>query len=230
MSPARRIMEEITVRMRPGEWPPGTRLPVETELAAQNGCARGPANKAMTALAEAGLVERRRKGGSFVARPPVHSAVLDIPDIAQLITARGEIYAFVLLSRRLRLSADGPETALKSSDPVLALEGVHRAGDAPFAYETRILNLAAAPDAEKVDFSHTAPGSWLLTHIPWTEARHRITSVGADRTAARRLEIRIGTPCLQLERWTWRAGVGVTYARQTYPGDRYDLVADFAPH
>ncbi|MGC1302767.1 MAG: UTRA domain-containing protein [Caulobacteraceae bacterium] len=228
-APARRIAADIAARIRSGEWPPGYRIPVEVELAAQYGCARGTANKAIVSLAQAGLVERRRRGGSFVARPHVQTAMLEIPDIAQVIAARGEAYAFTLLSRTLRPAFAGAEAELDAASPILALEGLHHAGGGPFAYEARILNLQAAPAAKDEDFTVQAPGSWLLSHIPWTQARHRITATGADRQTAKRLDIRAGDACLQVERWTWRLNIGVTYVRQVFPGDRYDLVAQFAP-
>lgn len=229
MSPARRIVDEITAKIRSGEWRPGYRVPTEVELVIQFSCARATANKAMVALVQAGLIERRRKGGSFVARPHVQTAVLEIPDIAQMVAARGEPYAFNLLSRAVRRALIGPESELETNDPVLALEGVHFASGTPFVYETRILSLQAAPAAAGEDFSAQAPGSWLLANIPWTDARHRISAIGADRTAAKHLDIHTGHPCLQVERWTWRQSEGVTYARQVYPGDRYDLVAQFTP-
>ncbi len=227
--PARRIEAEILGRIRSGEWPPGQRIPVEIELAAQYGCARATANKALVSLALAGLIERRRRGGSFVARPHVQTAVLEIPDIAQVIAARGEAYAYAQIARIKRAAGDGAEGELGAAGPVLALQGLHSAARVPFALETRIIDLAAAPEAEGQDFTTQAPGSWLLGHIPWTQARHRITAVAADRPTARRLDMAAGAACLQVERWTWRLQQGVTYVRQVFPGDRYDLVAQFTP-
>ena len=229
MSTARRIADELSAKIRSGAWPPGHRVPFETELASTYGCARATANKAMVSLVQAGLIERRRKSGSFVARPHVQTAVLEIPDIAQIIAGRGETYAYALVSREIRQTELGAESELKAVGPVLALEGVHFASGAPFAFEARILNLQAAPRAAEEDFSAQAPGSWLLTNIPWTQARHRITAIGVDRTTARHLDLRTGFACLQVERWTWRQAEGVTYVRQVFPGDRYDLAAAFTP-
>jgi GntR family histidine utilization transcriptional repressor len=39
-------------------------------------------NKALSQLAKAGLIERRRRSGSFVRRPRSQAAVLEIHDIA----------------------------------------------------------------------------------------------------------------------------------------------------
>ena len=84
-----RIRGDIEDRIRSGEWPPGHRVPFETELMAQYDCARMTVSKAMAALVEAGLIVRRKRAGSFVARPKVHAPVLNIPDIQSAILARG---------------------------------------------------------------------------------------------------------------------------------------------
>jgi len=227
----RRIRAELDARIRDGSWPPGHRIPTEAALMAEYGCARMTVHKAITALASAGLVTRNKRAGTLVAKPPVVTAALEIPDIAALIAARGEAYEFRLLSRDIRpvRPDDGAEAALAASGEVLALTGTHLAAGEPFGLEGRIINLATAPEARDQDFPIEAPGSWLLRHAPWTDARHRITAVAAEAAQARRLGVARGAACLQIERWTWRAGAGVTFVRQLFPGDRYDLVAEFAP-
>lgn len=222
-----RIRSDIERRIRSGALKPGDRIPFEHELVAEYGCARATVSKALGALSRAGLIERRRKAGSFVAHPHVQSAVLDVPDIGQVIAARGDVYRFALLKRRVRASAPG--NPLGAARALLMLEGVHHAANEPFGHETRLISLATVPEAANVDFAAEAPGSWLLGHVPWSEARHRIAAIGADPRIARLLGVPAGTPCLQLERWTWRMGQGITWVRQTFPGDRYDLVAEFTP-
>ncbi|HEX4741721.1 MAG TPA: histidine utilization repressor [Caulobacteraceae bacterium] len=227
-----RIRSDLEGKIRSGEWPPGARIPTEHELVAQYGCARMTVHKAITALAAGGLIERRKKAGSFVARPHVQTAVIEIPDIAAVIAARGEAYRFDLLQR-----ARGPAATLDEAstvagfdlgDEVLVLDGLHVAAGRPFCREHRLIDLAAAPEAAETDFSTIAPGSWLLGHIPWTQARHRITACSAG-PGAELLQIGRNTACLRVERWTWRASQPVTFVRQLFPGDRYDLVAEFTP-
>ena len=46
---------------------------------------------------------------------------------------------------------------------------------------------------------------------------------------ARELGLASGTPCLEVTRRTEVAGDWVTLVTQTYPGDRHELVAEFAP-
>lgn len=223
MTVEERIRQDIEKRIHSGEWKPGHRIPFEHELVASYGCARATVSKALGALAKAGLIERRRKAGSFVAHPKVHSAVLAVPDLAQMIAARGEEYRWSLAARR-------PTTdAIDFPSPALFVEGTHFAAGEPFALERRWISLSAVPGAETVGFETEAPGTWLLHHIPWTAARHGIRAVEASRAEAAGLLVAPRTACLELWRSTWRDGVPVTRVRQLFRGDRFDLVAEFDP-
>jgi GntR family histidine utilization transcriptional repressor len=226
-----RIRSDIEARIRSGEWEPGHRVPFETELMTQYGCARMTVSKAMAALVEAGLIVRRKRAGSFVARPKVHAPVLNIPDIQAEIVARGEAYAFRLLARLVRAADRGvaEEVALAAGGELLDLEGVHDAGGRPFALERRLVSLKAAPEMEAADFADTPPGAWLLEHVAWTEAESRISAVNADADDARLLALDEGTACLVVDRRTWREGQHVTRVRQVFPAEAYDLVARFGP-
>ncbi len=225
-----RIRADIQERILSGAWPPGHRVPAEHELMAEYGCSRMTVNKALAPLAEAGLIVRRRRAGSFVARPKIHSAVVDIPDIQAEVTARGQAYGYELLSRAARPAepAEARALDLPSGARVLALTCLHRAGGQPFALEERLISLSAAPEAEAVDFSAASPGGWLLGHVPWTEAEHRISAVNAGRSA-RLLGLDPDAACLVLERLTWRGEARITHVRMTFPGEAYDLIARFSP-
>ncbi len=224
-----RIRSDIEAQIRSGAWAPGHRAPTEAELMTQYGCSRMTVNKAMTALVEAGLIVRRKRAGSFVARPRVHAPVLNIPDIQSEIVARGETYAFRLLSRTVR-DADGEDEAeLAAGGKLLELDGVHDAGGRPFALERRLVALKAAPEIATADFAALPPGAWLLEHVAWTEAESRISAINADAEDARLLALDDGAACLVVDRRTWREGQHVTRVRQVFPGEAYDLVARFGP-
>ena len=225
-----RISAELAAKIRSGEWPPGYRIPFEHELTARYGCARATVSKAVEALAAAGLVDRRRRAGSFVAQPHVEAAVVEIADIQAEVEARGQAYGYELLSRRLRAPrTEGDEGRLKAHGPALQLICRHRANGRPFAVEERVINLAAAPSAETADFVTTPPGAWLLAQVAWSEAEHRIAALGANPLLAGLLAVAPGHACLRLTRWTWRGGEGITAMRQTFPGEAYNLVARFTP-
>lgn len=224
-----RIRSDIETRIRSGEWAPGHRAPTEAELMARYDCSRMTVNKAMTALVEAGLIVRRKRAGSFVARPRVHAPVLNIPDIQSEILARGEAYAFRLLTRAVRDAEGEDEVELAAGGKLLALDGVHDAGGRPFALERRLVSLKAASGMEVADFDQHPPGAWLLEHVAWTEAESRISAVNIGSDDARLLSLDEGAACLVVDRRTWREGQHVTRVRQIFPGEAYDLVARFGP-
>ena len=55
------VMEEVRRRIHARDWPPGALIPNEADLAAEFGVARVTVNRALRTLAEAGLLDRRRK-------------------------------------------------------------------------------------------------------------------------------------------------------------------------
>ena len=82
----KQIRLDIERQILTGEWPPGHRIPFEHELMVRYGCSRMTVNKALSELAQADLIERRRRAGTFVRRPKFLSAVLQITDIRAEIT------------------------------------------------------------------------------------------------------------------------------------------------
>jgi GntR family transcriptional regulator, histidine utilization repressor len=226
-----RIRGEIEAAILSGELSPGSRLPTEHDLMRQYGCARMTVNKALSALAMAGLIDRRKRAGSFVARPKVHSMVLDVPDLEQEVAQRGQRYRFETIARQVRLPDTKlmHEVQLAGPGELLVIEGVHLADDVPLACERRLVSLAAVSEIASESFDGTSPGAWLLRHVPWTEAETRIAAVAADRTIAARLNLDPGAPCLFIERRTWRGAEGITLVQQHFVGSAYDLNARFGP-
>lgn len=226
-----RILADIETKIVSGEWPPGHRIPYEHELTTLYGCSRMTVNKVLTQLAAAGLLERRRKAGSFVRRPLSQSAVLEIPEIKAEVQALGRPYAFAVTQRRKRRSTaeDRALLGLREAGPVLALTCRHDAGGRPFCLEERLVSLAAVPEAAAEPFEVEPPGTWLVHHVPWTTAEHRIRASAAGPERATVLACDPATPCLVIERRTWLAERPITFVRLTYPGEGHELVARFAP-
>lgn len=226
-----RILSDIGSRILSGAWPPGHRIPFEHELSAQYGCSRMTVSKALTELARSGLIERRRKAGSFVRHPHSQSAVLDIRDPAAEVAALGLAYSFEMLTRRKRPAtrADCERIAVAVGDPVLALICRHDAGGWPFCVEDRLINLTEVPDAASEPFKNLAPGAWLLAKVPWTTAEHRIRAEPAEGAIAHVLELDKGAPCLVVERRTWLGTQPVTQVKLAHRAGEYELVATFTP-
>lgn len=219
------IRDHFRQRILAGDLAPGARLPTEQEIMARFGCSRMTVSKALSALAEAGLIERRKRAGTFVARPRVHAMVLEVPDLAALVAARGQAYRYRLDRREEQAVREGHLAGQRA----LHLIGVHFADGQAMAVEDRLVSLAAVPGIAAADLGAEAPGTWLLHHVPWTEADSHITAVGASAAEAEALAVAPGSPCLCVERRTWRGTDPITLVRQVFRGDSYELVAHFGP-
>ncbi len=226
-----RILGDLEGKILSGAWAPGHRLPFEVDLAVQYGCSRMTANKVLTQLARAGLIERRKKSGSFVAQPMAQAAVLEIHDIEAEVRSLNLPYAFELQKRRERKAsaADRLHLELGEGGAVLDLTCLHRAGNRPFCLEQRLINLETVAEAATEYFSNAAPGAWLISRVPWNAAEHRIQAISASTEIAAALDIPRHAACLVIERRTWGASGPVTFVRLTYPGDRHALIARFQP-
>ena len=214
-----------------GEWAPGARIPSEQELTEMFGASRMTINKALSSLADEGLIVRRRRRGSFVARRAPERAVMEIWDVGAEVSRSGQDYAYELLEAR-RFEADAATADRFGVDigtPVLELTGRHLADGIPIQLERRLVSLEAAPAAATRDFSASPPGRWLLDHVPWTDAEHLIRAVNADAGTARLLGIAEHTACLVVERRTWSDRMPITWVELLSPGATRQLVGRFSP-
>lgn len=224
-----RIRADIELNILSGKWPPGHKIPFERELMATYACSRMTVSNALSRLVESGLIERRRRLGSFVSYPGTHSTVLELPDIRAQIVTEQKTYLYELLSlnRRVVGKEDSGRLGGVTKVTAIAITCRHLADGVPFAFEDRLINASAVPEASIVDFTSTPPSSWLLTYIPWTQSEHSISCINADAEQARILGLREGAACLVVERLTRRNGQVVTHVRQIFVGTSYKLYGTY---
>lgn len=211
-----------------GDWAPGAKIPKELELIGRYGAARMTVHRAIRSLAGDGLVTRKRRFGTVVAARPPERPVLEIWDIAAEVARFGGDYGFEVLERQL-LAADDPRCGLLAAGgaSLLWLVTRHCSDGVPLQIEQRLINLDATPAAAGEQFRDVPPGTWLIQHVPWTDAEHAILAEPASRDMAQKLGVPAGTACLVVERRTWNERTPITFARLIHPGDRRRLVGRF---
>ncbi|MGO7200621.1 GntR family transcriptional regulator, partial [Rhizobium ruizarguesonis] len=136
-----RIFTDVETKIISGDWRPGDRIPVEHELAAEYRCSRMTVSKALSALAERGMIVRRRKTGSFVASPQIDRTVMDIQDISTEAELAGHEHRFEILARKVeRLGeAEAQQLSEPADAEVLRLQCLHIVDGRPNAIERRII-------------------------------------------------------------------------------------------
>jgi GntR family histidine utilization transcriptional repressor len=227
------IQRDIESKIMTGEWGPGTRIPSEVELVEVYGCSRMTVNKALSSLAAAGMITRKRRAGSYVAPPRIVEPLMHIQDIRNEVLSTDRAYRFEITNRSIRKVSDAIDArhvGVPIGTRLLYLEVMHFADNLPFTMETRQINIDAVPQVEHLRFRDEPPGSWLLANVPFTEGEHSIRAVSADAIMARRLQVVERTACISIARRTWRNEDLITFVRLIYPGDRHRFVVRFSPN
>ena len=145
------LRDAVVHAVASGAWPPGTRLPNETELAAQLPLSLGTIQRALRMLVDDGIVVRRPGAGSFVARAtagemhaPLHCRFVDD-------AGTGYLPVFPRVVGRYKVGDAGPWTPHLGSGERVCIERALRIGDeftvfSRFYFDaTRLPALASRP-------------------------------------------------------------------------------------
>jgi len=117
-----RLRDALAARLAAGEWPPGTALPAEAQLARDYGVALQTMRRALGDLAAEGLLDRRHGRGTFARHAPAASLLrffrLSEPDGTPIlpesrILAAGQVALSPGLAARLGRPAGSPALRLE---------------------------------------------------------------------------------------------------------------------
>lgn len=151
--------------------------------------------------------------------------------MADWVARTGGRYSYRLLECR-KHPADGNQSELLGVSidaPILSIRCLHLSDDIAFQLEERMVNVEAAPGMVCRTLRTEPPSRWLVGHVPWTEAEHRIAAHEATAKVAAELGIRTRAACLVVERRTWNNAMPVTHVRLWHPGARHSLFGHFKP-
>jgi len=220
------VRAEVLRRIRARDWPPGELIPGEAALSQEFGVARATVSRALRDLAEAGVIERKKRAGTRVAERPVRRARLEVPLIRLDVIGRGLAYGFDVLADRL-MPAPIPVTARLGLAEGVALryvETLHLAAGRPYVFESRWLNPACLP-VPAPDFAKVSVNEWLVTHVSLVSGDITFFAEAASQREAEVMGIAPGAALLVAERTTQGTGGPVTLVRLAHaPGHRVTMV------
>ena len=211
----------------------GVRLPTENELAEFHEVSRVTVRRALGELARERLIERRRSAGTRVIyRSSPAPMTADISGVLANLAEMGRRTAVKLLSfdyvpaegAVAQALGAGRYELLQRSVRVRSVDGV------PFSYLT-----THVPENVSVTFSKQELASRPLLElleragVKVERARQRISAGLASRDVAEALDVRSGSPLIELVRVVYdQAGRGVEHLHALYRPDRYTFEIDLA--
>jgi GntR family transcriptional regulator len=129
---------------------PGDPLPTEAELCERFSVSRMTVRQALQSLANAGLVDRRRGQGTFVASRPMHRRPGQFLSFTEEMARRGLTAGSILISSET--SRPTPQEIedmdLAAGEQVLRIVRVRRANNVPIALEHAALAASLVPGLE----------------------------------------------------------------------------------
>lgn len=220
------VRDEIRTRILNRTYAPGDRLPRDEDIAAELGCARTTVHRAMQALSLAGLVERKRKGGTHVLTDPVSRATFEIPITRREVELRGAKYNYQLIGRDLAQSPISVMARFGLQRPVQMLHVValHLADNRPYILEDRWIDVQSTPQILEVDLTKESANEWLVRHKPYSRIEVRFSAMNADGETAQLLSAPVGSALFVIERTTWIGQAPIT-AVQAVAAPGYQLAA-----
>jgi GntR family histidine utilization transcriptional repressor len=215
------IKAHILGQIRANIWAPGANLPNEIDLAAEFGCARATISRAMRELVDEGILERKRKAGTRVKSSPTRRAQFSIPIIREEIENTGATYRYDLIFRQIRKAPNWLRSrlGLPTNASVLHLKCMHYAGNNPYQFEDRWINLEAVPSAKDYPFEDIGPNEWLVREVPFTDGHLEMSATNATEDIAAFLKTTLNTAVFTVERTTFLGSLNVTYARLYFARD-----------
>jgi GntR family transcriptional regulator len=224
---AYRILQDaLTV----GQFPAGTRLPGERTLAGQLGVSRTTLRQVLTALADAGRIQRSPQRGWFVAERKLVHEPNRLRGFTEVARESGLEATARIIRVRLRfptLTEAGP-LGIDTTRKVVDLVRVRDLGGTPISVEYSCISAARVPGLEQIDLTDCSLYQILRERyeIVATRCDYELQAEPAGRRDSKLLEIAEGAPVL--------VGYQMTYdqhercfdiGRQVYRGSAYRFKA-----
>jgi GntR family transcriptional regulator len=191
-----------------GAFAAGSRMPTESELIRIYGVGRVTVRQALAALTKEGLIERKRRRGTFVTERKSSRRALEgridlTGSLDEIIAA--EAGAKFKVIEMNRIDADPQEAELFGLVTGEPLYRVKRLGLRDDKQRNLTIDYLPAEIGEKLTPEELSAGSLLQTletkfGLKLKSATQRITAALADPHLAKLLDVRVGSPMLSIER------------------------------
>ncbi|MEM6988519.1 MAG: GntR family transcriptional regulator [Pseudomonadota bacterium] len=226
---AQRVYLTLREDISAGVYATGQTLPGEQKLASTFDVSRVTVRRALAALCEAGLIERRAGAGTVVCgqRSDDDRVAMDVNTLMPQLAEMSRATTARLLSFTYGDAPDKVAEAMGLADRerVQIATRVRLADGVPFSHLTTYVPEAIASHYSESDLADTPLFSLLeRSGVSIGNARQTVTATLASPAVAEALDVSVGTALLSLQRIVCdSAGQGVEYLDARYRPDRFSL-------
>ena len=228
----RRIFLALQTRILSGDFDQGRYLPSEHELAKTFGVSRITAMRALNDLASAGLVVRERGKGTrartmssgTIVRGPMAEGIAMVQQTPTIEQETDRDYITVLDLREIAATQEAAAAFdIRPGQKIIRSLRILKFGELPYAHVTTYLRPNLGAKWQRSDLEHRPLASLLNSEgVVLCRATEVVSAISADARISKQLEIRTGTPVLQVIRTSFDAqDKPVEYLIALHPPDRY---------
>lgn len=212
------------------EFPAGAKFLTEREISERYGVSRATANKALSNLVSAGVLEFRKGVGTFTRGCRMDYNLRSLVSFTEEAAAAGKRATTKLIGYGRMRPEELPEDVAKALKPaadtvVLYMERLRLADERPVIFERRWVSLAASPELTLDDMSGSLFAAWNTKYELLIEgSSQNIRAVNANAREASLLEVQEGAASLLVTCTGYLAQhVPLWFEHTLYRGDSYEF-------
>lgn len=214
------IKNDLIQMISRGVYTPGSELPSENELIEKYAVSRITVRRAMDELYHAGYIEKKQGKRGYVREAAKMQELTSISSYTEEILRQGMAPSRKVLSSHLRLCSESEQDILHldKADPVFELNRIVYADGKPLCYTSTVVPYRLFRDIEQHDFSMASLYDIIehTYHIKITTSTLKLKAVAAERTVARHLGTKQGTPLLHSSAVTYGIVDGAELPIETF--------------
>jgi GntR family transcriptional regulator len=211
-----------------GDLRPGDRVPSENELSEQYDLSRMTTRKAITLLAEKGVVRREKGKGTYVNPPRVEGGLFLIPDFHDEMKMQGLSPDVKLLG--VKLLPAGKQVAaklgLRKGEKLIYLERILEGGGEPLVLDRKYLLLDRSQPLLESELGHGSTEDLFSGNPEMAPVRAdlKLTATNLTKREAQLLGGAKGAPAFCIEQLIFAANERkVIWGWLIYRGDRFSF-------